>query len=154
MGLKDRLASRKRPSVTHRLRIDDDTAARGELAAAKLAGDNDRAAVARAAVEACYEEFVIVALPPGPRRNPQPDDPIDMETLLKQHPAPDGKKLLFNAATFAPALLAVCVQSEISEEEWADYLTTGVLNTGEAADLFNKAWEINYHIPSADIPKG
>lgn len=154
MGLKDRLATRKRPFITHRLRIDDDTAARAELAAAQAVGDETRTAAAQAVVEACYEQFVITALPPGPRRNPQPDDPINLETLLKQHPPLTDQKQIFNPITFVPALLAACIESEITEAEWAEYTTTGTLSTGEAMDLFNVAWEINYRVPSADLKKG
>jgi hypothetical protein len=159
MGLKDRLAARKRPSTPYSLRIDDDAAARAELAAAQAAGDDKRAAKAREAIEACYEQVTIVALPPGPKPNPQPDDPMDLETLRAAHlPTHEqrakSKDVLFNPQTFVPALLAVCVESDVTEAEWAEYVTSGAMTTGEVSALFNLAWEINYRIPDPAIPLG
>lgn len=161
MGLKDRLAARKRPSAPYQLRIDDETAARAELAAAQAADDEPRIVAARAAVEACYEQVTVVALPPAPRPHPQPDDPMDLETLLKKHQPTDeqrakNKSVLFNQRTFVPALLAVCVIGDDvpSEEEWAEYTTSGTMTTGEVSDIFNAVWAINYRVPDPTIPLG
>lgn len=159
MGLKDRLAAKKRPSTSYSLRIDDDAAPRAELVAAQAAGDDRRAAKARKAVEACYEQVIIVALPPGPKPNPQPGDPMDLETLRAAHLPTDeqrakSKDVLFNPRTFVPALLAVCVESDVTEAEWAEYVTSGAMTTGEVSALFNLAWEINYRIPDPTIPLG
>jgi hypothetical protein len=146
MGLKDRLATRKRPSTTYSLRIDSDDAARAELSAAQAADDEERIAAARAAVEACYEQLTITALPP-----------VELEALLAAHPPveKDRGKKIFDPRTFIPALFAACIKSDITtEEEWAEYTTTGAMTAGEVNELFDKAWEINYRVPSADLPKG
>lgn len=159
MGLKDRLAARTRPSTSYSLRIDSDDAARAELIAAQAVGDEKRAAKARKAIAACYEQITIVALPPGPKPNPQPDDPMDLETLRAAHPPTDeqrakNKDVLFNPQTFVPALLAACVESDVTEAEWAEYVTSGAMSTGEVSALFNLAWEINYRVPDPTIPLG
>jgi hypothetical protein len=154
VGLKDRLADRKRPGTTYNLRIDDDAAARAELAAAKAAwsakasSDNiGREAAAQAAVDACYEQIIITALPP-----------VDMEALLAAHPATEDQrakdKTVFNQDTFVPALLAACIDSDVTEADWRDYTTTGSMTIGEVNALFAVAWEINYRDPSSSIKKG
>lgn len=148
MGLKDRLATRKRPTATYQLRIDSDEVARSELAAAETAGDEDRKVATRLAVEACYEQLTIVALPP-----------VDMEELREAHPPTDEQRkkhgALFNPTTFIPALLAACVESDVTEEDWAQYTSTGAMTSGEVTDLFNTAWALQYAVaPSPDLPKG
>lgn len=146
MSLKDRLATRKRPSITYQLRIDDDTVAQSELVAARVADDEGRIVAAQSAVEACYEQVTITALPPA-----------ELEELLQANPPPpaeQGKKL-FNPVTFVPALLAVCVQADppVTEEDWAEFTTTGAMTAGEVAGLFNTAWELNYRIPDPNLGK-
>lgn len=147
MGLKDRLATRKRPSTPYKLRIDSDDAARAELAAAQMEGDEERIALAETAVQACYEQVTITALPP-----------VELEKLLAAHPPTDEQRAkkppeLFDS-TFIPALLAVCVESDVTEDDWIEYTTTGSMSTGEVSDLFGTAWLINYRIPNPDLKKG
>jgi len=149
MGLKDRLSGRKLPSTRYSLRIDDDTAARAELLAARAAGDDTRIALAQEAVDACYEQVAITALPPGL-----------MEALLEEHPPTAGqrernKAVLFNPKTFAPALFAACIDSDVTEEDWTEYLgATGPMTAGESIELFNTVWELNYRAPDPDLGKG
>lgn len=147
MGLKDRLASRKRPTTTYSLRIDSDDVARAELAAAQVAADDDRIAVAQAAVEACYEQVTLTAL-----------TPVALEELLAAHPATDKQraenKTMFNSDTFIAPFLAACVESDVTEAEWIEYTTTGAMTTGEVADIFNAAWALNYRVPDLNVKKG
>jgi hypothetical protein len=144
MGLKNRLAARQRPSTTYQLRIDDDTTARAELVAARDVGDESRIVAAQQAVEGCYEQVMITALPPA-----------DMEALLAEHPAPENAKVqkIFNPATFVPALLAACVDSDVTEEDWAVYVTTGAMTIGEVGALFDAVWSLNYRAPDPSVPK-
>jgi hypothetical protein len=144
MGLKDRLAGRQRPAATHALRIEDDTVARVELVAARAAEDESRVVAAQEAIEACYEQVTITALPPA-----------DMEALLAEHPPPEGSKgqKIFNPATFVPALLAACVESDVAEEDWAVYVTTGAMTIGEVSALFDAVWSLNYRAPDPSVPK-
>jgi ferric-dicitrate binding protein FerR (iron transport regulator) len=144
MGLKDRLAARRRPTATYALRIDDDTTARAELGAARAAGDESRIVAAQEAVEACYEQVTLTALPP-----------VDLEALIAAHPPPkqlQGQKI-FNSATFIPALLAVSVDSDVSEGDWAEYYTSGAMTTGEVAHLFEAVWSLNHRPPDPALPK-
>jgi hypothetical protein len=145
MGLKDRLADRPRPSTTYSLRIDDDEIPRAELIAARAAGDESRIVAAQEAVEACYEQVTITALPPA-----------DMEALLAEHPAPENANVqkIFNPATFVPALLAACMDSDVTEEDWAVYVTTGAMTIGEVGALFDAVWSLNYRAPDPSVPKG
>ena len=144
MGLKNRLAARPRPTATYALRIDDDTVPRAELAAARAAGDEDRIVTAQTAVEACYEQVTLRALPP-----------VELEALIAAHPPPkdqQGKKM-FNSVTFIPALLAASVESDVSEEDWVEFYTSGAMTTGEISDLFNTVWDLNYRAPDPNLPK-
>lgn len=145
MSLRDRLAARQRPTVTFLLRIDEDGAALAELAAAQAVGAPERVAAAEAAVEACYERLTINALPPA-----------DLEALVEAHPPSEAErdKKIFNMPTFLPALLAACVDSDITEDEWATLTTKGPLTQGETTALFQAAWEINYRSPDPGLPKG
>ena len=147
MGLKDRLATRKRPSTAYALRVDDDTAARTALVTAQASGDPTRIAEAEAALDACYEQLTITALPP-----------VELEELLKQHPPTDAQRAAghttFNPDTFVAALLAACIASDVSEAEWMEYTTKGAMTAGETNSLFNDAWDINYRVLDQNIKKG
>lgn len=148
MGLKDRLATRQRPTVTYSLRIDDDTRPRSELAAAQADGDEGRIVAAQLAVEACYEQLTITAL-----------SPLDMEELIQAHQPTDelrkrNANVLFNPATFVPALFAACVDSDVDEESWAEYTSRGPMTPGETNSLFNAVWGVNYREPDPALPKG
>ncbi len=144
MGLKDRLSARRRPTATYSLRIDDDSTARAELAAARAAGDESRIVAAQEAVEACYEQVTLTAL-----------SPVDLEALIAAHPPPaelQGKKI-FNPTTFIPAVLAVSVDSDVTEDDWSEYYTSGAMTTGEVAHLFEAVWSLNHRPPDPSLPK-
>lgn len=147
MGLKDKLAKASRATVTAQLRIGNVTAAQAALTAAQADGDPDRIKAATAAVGACYEPVVLTAL-----------HPAQMETLLGKHPPTDEQrertKSVFNLDTFVPALLAASIESDMTEDDWAEYTSTGAMTAGEVADLFSKAWELNYRVPDVDLKKG
>ena len=145
MGLNDRLKTKKRSTDTYPLRIQDDAKARAELAAARAAGDESRTVAAQLAIEACYEQVTIIAM-----------DPPKFEDLLEKHPPPpeQADKKLFNPVTFVPALLAACVDSDVTVEDWIEYTTMGTMTRGEVADLFNTVWDLNNRIPRSDILKG
>jgi hypothetical protein len=142
MGLKDRLGARRRPSAAYSLRIEDDSPARAELAAARAAGDESRVVAAQEAVEACYEQVTLTALPPA-----------ELEALIAAHPAPAGVNKIFNPRTFMPALLAVSVDSDVAEEDWAEYYTSGAMTNGEIIDLFEAVWQLNYRVPDVHVKK-
>lgn len=144
MSLKARLAQSELPTTTHKLRVAKDTAARRELVDACATGDTERIDAAQRAVDACYEQLTITALPP-----------VDMEALLEAHPPVDREhKTMFNPVTFVPALLAACVDSDVTEEDWAEYTTKGPMTPGEVNELFRVVWDLNYRAPDPAVPKG
>lgn len=145
MKIGDRLSSRPPVTAQYQLRVADDRETRAELAAASAEGDETRIAAALAAVQACYEEITITALAPEV-----------MEALQGQHPPTEEQRdrnALYNAATFPAALIAACVDTEDTEQEWAEYTTKGPLTPGEALDLFHACWDINYRTPDPWLPK-
>lgn len=163
MGLRDRLRERQPPQATVALRIDTSQQAidnerrlslvEAEIRHAELTGDE--AAVARlrpeldevqAAVDAAFEFVVIKALPPA-----------DMEALIAGHPPTDEQQesgAAFNRHTFYPALLAACVESPETEEDWAEIITSGELVMGEFNTLVGVAMELNDRSPSVSLGKG
>lgn len=148
MSLRQRLAQRQRPSVTFRLRIEDDTSAQAELAAAQASGDADRITSAQDTVNACYEPLIITALPPA-----------EWEALIEQHPPTEEQKKQgnswFNPVTFYPALLAACVDGDETEDEWMEYTTKGPLSLGEANALIDAVTSVNQRGPEPWVtPKG
>jgi hypothetical protein len=144
MGLRDRLRERSRPSAVFVLRVEDDTAARAELATA-LAEDGDVTA-AQAAVDSCHERLTITALPPA-----------DMEALIAAHP-PTAEQETTNSAwnpvTFIPALFAASIGGDVSEEDWAEYTTKGPMTSGEVRALVDVCLDVNYRAPNPSPGKG
>lgn len=145
MSLRERLAARARPTASFHLRVDDDTSAQADLVAAQAVGLPERITAAQAAVEACYERLELSALPPA-----------DMEALLEAHPpTPDQPgNTMFNQATFVPALIAACVDSDMGEDDWAEFVAKGPITRGEVLALFNACWDLNHRTPDINLKKG
>jgi hypothetical protein len=114
-----------------------------------VSGDESRIVAAQLAVEECYEQVTI---------NPLPSP--ELEDLRQAHLPTDeqrkrlGPGILFNPDTFVPALLAACVDSDVTEEDWYEYITTGVMTSGEINALWDVVWGLNYRPPDPTIPKG
>lgn len=149
MSLKAKMQQREAeglPTDTHPLRFHNDKPARAELAAAVQSGDEARITAAKAALEACYVEVTIQAL-----------EPDALEKLIGKHPPTEAQEKrggVYNPDTFPAALLAACLlDSDITEEDWLEYLNKGPLSAGEGTALFNKAWAVNYRAPDPWIPK-
>jgi hypothetical protein len=163
MSLKDRLAKRQRAQATYRLQITDPAEARGKLQAAERAarrasGDKQKTAdkkvkTAQRVLEACYEEIVLTALLAD-----------DYEALIEAH-RPEAKEIaeaqakkeappVWNTATFRPALLAECVNDDMTADDWRDALNN--MSSGERQELFVEAVRINEQSRSVDpmvLPK-
>jgi hypothetical protein len=143
MSLRDRLAAAQRRTDTHRLRVEDDAAARAELAAASAADDEDRVAAAQAALDACYETLHLAAMPPA-----------DWDALIDAHPAKDGKGWC-ELVTFLPAALVECVQGEdVTESDWAEWITKGAMSPGEVMALFDAVVILHGRTPDPELGKG
>ncbi|GLY81835.1 hypothetical protein [Actinoallomurus iriomotensis] len=156
---RKRLLGRQRPSLPYQLKIEDDTAAVAELAAAKDAvdtarfRDDDRAEqavveaearleTAREAVAACYETIPLTAM-----------EPKAFEALAAQpeHAPREGKDERWNATTFPRAVFLECAPDDLSREEWETFVDER-LAQGEREALFLAAVGINARWPSGSIP--
>lgn len=142
MGLRDRLAAAQRRTSTHRLRIEDDAAARVELAAAVADGDQERISAARAAVEACYEPLHLTALAPA-----------DWDALIAAHP-PKDKTSWCDITTFLPAVLVECMQDDdVTESDWMEWTTKGAMSPGEVAGLIDAVLALHGRAPDPLVGK-
>lgn len=165
MALRDRLRERQRPQAVVALRIDSSFAAdeadrhlaqvTAELRQADELGDKEAVAQlsaalveAQARVDAAYEYVTVRALPAS-----------DMELLIESHP-PTAKQLeadprvTFNRLTFYPALLAACVETPETEQDWEEIIGSGEMVLGEINTLVNVAMELNDRAPSVSLGKG
>lgn len=146
MLTKDRLAKGARRTNEHRLRVEDDWSARAELATAEAGKDEDRIAAAQARLDSCYETLHLEAMPAD-----QWDD------LLTAHPPTteqEKRGLWCNPRTLLPAALVVCVlDSEVTEQDWADYIGKGPMAPGEAIALFDDLHELHSRSPMPLLPK-
>lgn len=155
---RDRLLGRTRPTLTHHLRVDDDTAARAaveaareQLAAAEMRFDpraGEAVKEARAALEAaqgllaeCYEPVVLRAMPPK-----------EFEELVAQHPARKDETERWNNDTFPRAAFLASVTGELSRTEWETVLDEQ-LSEGERNAICLDALRVNARMPDGTIPK-
>lgn len=147
MSLKARLAGAKPRTAIHPLRIEDDFAARRELAEATAAGDEERITVAKTALEACYEPLHLTAMP-----LPEWDD------LVTKHPPSDALRAMgrwCEPGSFLPPALILCaVDSDADEADWQDYINKGPMSPGEAQALLEDLLLVHDRSPDRELPKG
>lgn len=168
VSLRARLATRARPRIEYPLLVEQDghaaaTAALEEALQAwrqvVLRDDPDpqelaavQAAVdaAQADLDGCYERIVLRALPPP-----------EYEALIAAHPPTAEQRgedppQIWNPTTFRPALLALCVESDMSAEDWADFLDQRC-SAAERQGLYVAALAVNEQERIAEplaLPKG
>ena len=158
MGLRERLRNRPRPGVPVRLQVDDPREAERHLEEALIglrlaqtrgadeqAVDGLRAGVeaARVAVETCFEEVRVTAMPPE-----------DLEALIGAHPPrEDGEDESWNRDTFPRALLLECLPDDMTADEWQAWLRVHC-SDGEIAVFEAAALRINVRAPEGTLPKG
>lgn len=155
MSLKARLSQRELPTAEFPLRISDDSEARGELTAAqyelRLAeGREESAAKIKAAkakvdkaqkkLDAHYETLKLHAIPS-----------VEMEALITKHPPKRDSEDSWNVETFRPALIAACVEGDMTEQDWAEFLAKAPL--GEVRELFTAALRVNDRSPDPSVGK-
>ena len=142
---KARLAGAARRTGTHQLRVEDDAAARTELAAALSSEDEQRITAAREALTACYEPLKLTAMPAE-----------DWDDLVTAHPPPDKLKdrVWCDVGTFLPAALAVCAETDdITEADWADHVNKGAMAPGEVRALLDDLVALHDRSPNVGLPK-
>lgn len=161
-AFRARLKAKKHRTTTYDMVIVEDevadaaelnlAGAERDLRRAKVGDDEDEIAVAeaaleqaRAAVKACYDTLTFRALPSH-----------EFEALISAHePSKEQQKKgdQWNTDTFSPALLAACcVDSDLSEEEWAEELASWSVADRNA--IFSAALSANVTARSITIPKG
>lgn len=165
---RDRLMNRELPFVTQAITLEDPTAAiralnRAErvLQIAEQSGDaadikRTKAARNRAQkkVDACYEVLTIRALRPKAYDeliDEHPPTPEQHAAAPEPHLAPQ-----WNRDTFRPALLAACVDGDMTEDDWVAWLEEHSAR-GEGQRLFVAAIAVNENerLPeSVMLPKG
>jgi hypothetical protein len=154
---------RQLPTTVWKLMVDDDVAARVELAQAETAldlvqmgpqdDDTDaelekaraRVEAARAAFEACYEPITIQAV-----------TPTRFEELAKDHPRRDGKDEAWDFPGLSRALFFEGVRGEVTREEW-EHILDHQMTWAERDGLDGVLWAamaVNGRTPSEVIPKG
>lgn len=156
---KERLLGRKLPTTWVSVRVeftaDADLADRAladaqqVLVVALAGGDPERITRARDTVEQAQrrydpyaEKLEVRALPPA-----------EYEELLAAHP-PDNDTGRFSP-TFIPALLALCVVSELDEADWLLLSGKGdQFASGEIVTLFSTCLAVNDRSPGVHVSKG
>lgn len=161
-SLRKRLADRPRPHITYPLLVDVDElqAAQQRLEQARqewrqlvLRGEDAtqaQAAVdeAQAAVDGCYAQIVLRALPPE-----------QYEELIAAHPPTEAQRAageIWNVDSFRPALLAGCADGDMTAEDWAAFLAERC-SQGERQELWVAALAVNEQARVAEpmvLPKG
>lgn len=164
-SLKARLAGRQRPTLVYPLLVDADAHVEAVTALDEavrawrqvaLRDDNDSERLAaqstvdaaRAAVDACFEQIRLQAMPPA-----------EYERLIAAHPPTDeqrGKGEIWNPDSFRAALLAACTAGDMTEQDWAEFLAERC-STAERQGLFVAALAVNEQervAESLTVPKG
>lgn len=165
-SLRERLAAKRRPTSSLRLRIDTPPESKLEdLRAAQVAdrlarmrhGDTAdpelvraRKALAKAekTVEAYYETLVLRAMAPD-----------EFEALIASHRPTDEQRKAdgeaqWNKDTFPPALLSYCVEGDMTEADWNEFWHSDRLSTAERNQLLSAALEVNIRLADDTVPKG
>lgn len=169
MSLKADLSERKRPSMPYSVQLTDPAEAtaavhRAERMArqAEIKGDaaevkKRKAALTRARkqLQQCFKVFEIAALEPDEYEDLIAEHPPTREQIEKAGNDP-SEMPEWNADTFYPALLAACVDDDMTAEDWAAFLKKR-LSRGERRQLEYALVAINENVrlPEAMVlPKG
>lgn len=90
-----------------------------------------------------------------------PIPPHEYEELIAEHPPSEKDRkdgAQWDYATFAPALLAACMDrgtdDQMSAEDWAADIKAGVYAAGEVATLFRACLTVNDRSPDVRVGKG
>lgn len=163
MSLSAALARKQRREEYYDVLIDDPTAAeaavkvaeRGVLDAALEHGaDSDEVTAAQTQLAAshqqladCYHRVVLRNLPPA-----------KFEALVAAHKptkAQEDAGAMWNRTTLAPALLAACaVDSDLTEEQWAEQFASGLWSMADRDGIFGAALAVNVSARDTTVPKG
>ena len=161
-SLKSRLEGKPRHRVTYLVQVADTTDAEAALDVARRAvalleltgAQNDESRDddltqaraeqqdATAALSACYEPVVFVAL-----------SNLDMERIESAHQDAKGE---LDRSTIGPVLAAACAEDEDLQdaEWWRAQLAGEQWSMGDKDSLVTTLLTLNWHTPPASLPKG
>lgn len=152
--IRDRLKSRKRPTATCRIRVDDTTEAEAELKKVLTEigiitsrGEDveesllSQAQQASEALESCYVSVTLSALPLE-----------DLEALIAENPPKEDGKDRWNPDTFPRACFLACAPDVLTSEEWEEFLDKQC-SDGERFELYAAAVAVNERAPRGLLPK-
>lgn len=159
-SIRDKLRSKQRRSTVYPLAVADTSEAEHAAQQARMAyhravvqhetDDHPEVAAAqqrlneaeRAEAE-CYEYVTVRALPAD-----------DFEALADAHSPQngDGESASWHEETFRPALLAACVESDMTEDDWASFFKEAG-SYGDQSGIFTVALQVNTRTPSPSVPK-
>jgi hypothetical protein len=123
---------------------------------------------AQAKLDGCYETIVLRALPTSGQvtteklaaAHPPTDEQIAKVRTERDKAHNQGRDVPpwpeWNDDTFPPALLAACAESDMSEQDWREFLAEHV-SDGEFHGLYMAALSVNERERVADplvLPKG
>lgn len=151
-SLREVLSGKVRPRRTYRMALTDpepaqqalaDAQQEARLAVVRHGSESEQAgeaaaavAAAQVAVDACWHQIVLYALP-APR----------FAALMREHPPTKEGRVRgdeWNPDTFQPALIAACAQDDdMTEQEWADELNSDRWPLGHRNALFAEALAVN-----------
>lgn len=169
MSLKADLSERKRPSMPYTVQLTDPAEATAAVQQAErmvrqaeIKGDaaevkKRKAALTRAKkqLQRCFKVFEIVALEPDEYEDLICEHPPTREQIEKAGKDP-SEMPEWNADTFYPALLAACVDDDMTAEDWAAFLKRR-MSRGERRQLQYALVAVNENVrmpESMMLPKG
>lgn len=160
MSERARLLGRRLPGAVFALRVDHTAAADAAAAALESTHHALRLAQARGtaldeltarvtAADAAYAPFCLRLLVRA-----IPAD--EFEQLELDHPpTPEQAErgLPWDVATYVPALLAACVDGDMTEQDWRELRRAGGIAAGESSALFALCLQVNDRSPDAHLGK-
>lgn len=164
MSLKDRLKSRTLPSETYKIAEKDSQLEQAAYAAAKMAlrrleskGTKKSTAAYKAAVkavdetqaalDACFIELTVRALPANVYDDLQSDHPPTAEQEAKAKEA--GEEVAWDEDSFRPALFAACVDGDLTAEDWAEQARN--MSKAEVRELWVLCLNLNEFSRNPDL---
>jgi hypothetical protein len=163
VSLREKLRAKPPRTVVHPMVLGDTAEAEAALRVARVAriiaqseeqkGAKKRSpklAAALAAEEAAAAELGKLAEPVTVRAMP----PADWEALVAAHPPQPKTDSQWDEATFMPAAVAGSVDSDMTEEDWAEFFASDRCSVGERDALWILVLALNLRAPElSQLPK-
>lgn len=163
MSLREKLRAKPPRTAVHPMVLGDTAEAEAALRAARVARivaqsqekpdakkRSPKLTAAIAAEEAAAAELGKLAEPVTVHAVP----PADWEALVAAHPPGEGVDAEWDEVTFRPAAVAACVDSDMTEEDWAEFFASDRCSVGERDALWIVVLALNLRAPElSQLPK-